>query len=225
MRDEFHAGIQALRQDLAATAATCDAMLETAVHALVTAGAPGADEVIARDNEVDAAYRAAQERILGLLALQAPVAGDLRILSAMLHVNIHVERLGDYATHVAKMTPVIGDLADHPALAASMVEMGAAACHVSRAALRSFSDADVALAHRLPTLDDRVDASNREIFRRLVELAAADERHLEWATHLIVVARSIERYADHAVDIGEQTLFAVTGETVELSSNDPQITA
>jgi phosphate transport system protein len=221
MRDEFHTDIEALLDRLVRTAAVCDRMLEAALHALVTPGSPGAREVIARDNDVDAAYRDVQRSILALLALQAPVASDLRVLSAMLHVNIHVERLGDYATHVAKMADVAEDLVDHPGLARALVDMGSAACHVSRTALRSFVDRDLALARRLPALDDRVDEHNREIFRRLVALAGADERRLEWASHMIVVARSIERYGDHAVDIAEQTVFVVTGETIELSSNDP----
>jgi phosphate transport system protein len=221
MRDEFHADIETLLERLVETAAVCDHMLEAALHALVTPGSFGAQAVVARDNEVDAAYRDIQRSLLGLLALQAPVTGDLRLLAGMLHVNIHVERLGDYATHVAKMADVVSDLVDHPELARDLVDMGAAACHVSRTALRSFADRDVALARRLPTLDDRVDGHNREIFRRLVALAGTDEQRLEWATHMIVVARSIERYGDHAVDIGEQTVYVVTGETIELSSNDP----
>jgi phosphate transport system protein len=221
MRDAFHADIQTLLDRLVETAAICDHMLESALHALVTPGSVGAREVIARDNDVDEAYRDIQRSILGLLALQAPVASDLRLLSAMLHVNIHVERLGDYATHVAKMAHVAADLVDHPELARALVDMGSAACHVSRTALRSFADRDFELARRLPVLDDRVDEHNREIFRRLVALAATDDECLEWATHMIVVARSIERYGDHAVDVGEQTVFVITGETIELSSNDP----
>lgn len=221
MRDEFHADIDALLHRLVDTAAVCDHMLETALHALVTPGSRGARAVVARDNEVDDAYQDIQRSILGLLALQAPVASDLRLLSGMLHVNVHVERLGDYATHVAKMAEVASDLVDQPELARALVDMGAAACHVSRTALRSFADRDFALARHLPVLDDRVDEHNRDIFRRLVALAGTDEHRLAWATHMIVVARSIERYGDHAVDIGEQTVFVVTGETIELSSNDP----
>jgi phosphate transport system protein len=221
MRDEFHADIQTLVERLVETAAICDHMLEAALHALVTPGSPGAADVVARDNEVDRAYCEIEHAVLSLLALQAPVASDLRVLTAVLHVNIHVERLGDYATHVAKMAGVASELVDHPDLARALVDMGSAAAHVSRTALRSFATADPDLALRLPALDDRVDELNRELFRRLVRLAAVDERRLEWATHMIVVARSLERYGDHAVDIGEQTIFVTTGESIELSTNDP----
>lgn len=221
MRQGFHANIDRIAARLVDTAAICDDMLEAALRALAAPGAPGAAEVVARDNEVDLAYDEIQHDVLGLMALQAPVASDLRRLAAMLHVNIHVERLGDYATHVAKMAGIVSDYADHPKLARELVDMGAAACHVSRTALRSFAERDDALARRLPSLDDRVDEHNLDIFRQLVALAGTDERRLEWATHMIVVARSIERYGDHAVDIGEQTVFIVTGQTIELSSNDP----
>lgn len=222
MRDAFQADIDELLEQLVATAAHCDRMLEGALHALITPGSPGAAEIVARDNDIDRAYQQIQHDVLSLFALQAPVASDLRLLAAMLHANIHVERLGDYAAHVAKMARVVSHLDDEPELASRLEEMGIAACHVSRAALRSLTDRDVDLARRLPDLDDRVDRLNLEIFRRLVQLAGRDEDRLEWATHMIVVARSLERYGDHAVDIGEQTIYAVTGETVELSSNDPR---
>lgn len=221
MRDAFQADIDGLLEQLVATAANCDRMLEGALHSLLAPGSPGAAEIVERDNEIDRAYQQIQHDVLSLFALQAPVASDLRLLAAMLHANIHVERLGDYAAHVAKMARVVSHLDDEPELAGRLEEMGIAACHVSRAALRSLVDHDVELARRLPDLDDRVDRLNLEIFRRLVQLAGRDEGRLEWATHMIVVARSLERYGDHAVDIGEQTIYAVTGETVELSSNDP----
>lgn len=222
MRDAFQADIDALLEQLVTTAAACDRMLEGALHALITPGSPGAAEIVAQDNDIDRAYQQIQHDVLSLFALQAPVASDLRLLAAMLHTNIHIERLGDYAAHVAKMARVVSHLDDEPELAGRLEEMGIAACHVSRAALRSLADHDVGLARRLPDLDDRVDGLNLEIFRRLVHLAGRDEDRLEWATHMIVVARSLERYGDHAVDIGEQTIYAVTGETVELSSNDPR---
>ena len=225
MRDAFRADIEVLLDRLVETAAICDHMLEGALHALVTPGSPGAQAVIARDNDVDRAYQAIERAVLELLALQAPVANDLRLLTGILHANIHVERLGDYATTVAKMADVASDLVDHPDLARELVDMGAAAGHVSRTAVRSFADSDLAAAQKLPLLDDRVDRFNLDIFRRLVRLAAVDERCIEWATHMVVVARSLERYGDHAVDIGEQTIFVVTGETVELSSNDPHVPA
>ena len=153
------------------------------------------------------------------------MATDLRMLTAILHANIHVERLGDYETTAAKLADAASDLDHHPDLARALVDMGTAATHVSRSALRSFAHRDLDAAQKLPLLDDRVDQLNLDIFRRLVRLAAVDERCIEWANHMVVVARSLERYGDHAVDIGEQTVFVVTGETVELSSNDPQLLA
>lgn len=222
MRDDFHADIDGLMDRLVETAEVCDDMLADALQALVASGSPGADAVIERDNEVDRAYEQIQHGVLRLFALQAPVASDLRLLAAMLHVNIHVERLGDYATSIAKMARVASGLVDDPELAGQLDEMGRVARDVSRESIRSFAAGDEGLARQLPGLDDRVDQLNIGIFRRLVELASKDEDRLEWATHMVLVARSLERYGDHAVDIGEQTVFAVTGETIELSSNDPR---
>lgn len=222
MRDEFHADIDGLMDRLVETAEVCDSMLEAALTSLVATGSPGADAVIERDNDVDRAYEEIQHGVLRLLALQAPVASDLRLLAAMLHVNIHVERLGDYATSIAKMARMASGLVDDPDLAKQLDEMGRVAREVSRESMRSFAGRDVELARRLPALDDPVDRLNIGIFQRLIHLAAVDEDRLEWATHMVLVARSLERYGDHAVDIGEQTVFAVTGETIELSSNDPR---
>lgn len=222
MRDTFHSELDELRDRLVETADVCDGMLQEALVALVSPGAPGADAVIERDQVVDRAYDEIQQGVLRLIALQAPVAGDLRLLAGMLHVNIHIERLGDYATSIAKMANLSSDLVDDTALALQLDEMGSWARHVARESIRSFVDGDVHLAERLPTLDDRVDDLNLSIFRRLVHLASVDENRLEWATHMIVIARSLERYGDHAVDIGEQTIFVATGEMTELSSNAPQ---
>lgn len=221
MRRQFHDDIDRLHDRLVATATICDEMLEGAVHALLNPGAPGAGEVVARDNEVDTAYKEIQESVLNLFALQAPVAGDLRRLAALLHANIHVERLGDYATNIARTAERVSRLDEDAETAAALADMGRAAIEVSRASLQSLAEGDVELARRLPAMDDTVDDLYIELFRRLVRLSAVNDERLEWATNMIVVARSIERYGDHAVDVGEQTIYAVTGASVELSSNDP----
>lgn len=223
MRRQFHDDIDRLQARLVATASTCDEMLDGAVHALLSPGAPGAAAVIARDAEVDSAYKEIQESVLGLFALQAPVASDLRRLAALLHANIHVERLGDYATNIARTAERVSELDEDAETAAALAEMGQAAVAVSRASLQSLAQGDVELARSLPMMDDVVDDLYLDVFRRLVRLSAASEQRLEWATNMIVVARSIERYGDHAVDVGEQTIYAVTGEVVEMSSNDPSV--
>ena len=221
MRNDFQEQLDQLMDGLVGMAEVADRMLDDAMQALADQSEEAADDVIRRDGIVDDAYERIQQGVLRLIALQAPVASDLRLLAAMLHVNIHIERMGDYATSVAKMVKRAAGFRDEPELGSQLVEMGGIARQVGREAIRSFVQRDVEAARRLPALDDGVDQLNIGLFHRLVRLAADDELRLEWATRMIVVARLVERYGDHAVDIGEQTIFAVTGSTVELSSNAP----
>jgi phosphate transport system protein len=222
VRTEFEDQKEALVDRLIATAEVADTMLGDAVRALTGHDPDLATDVVRRDNEVDRHYAETQEQILRVISLQAPVAGDTRLLASMLHVNIHLERMGDYATNVAKMAYRAEGLRGKEALAAQIAEMAELAQRVGREAIRSYAQRDVALARELPAMDDGVDRLNRGIFQRLVNLVAEDESRLDWASNMILVPRHIERYGDHAVDIGEQTIFMVTGESVELSSNDPR---
>ena len=222
MRTEFIGQKHDLVDRLVGTAEVADGMLGDAVRALAEQDAELAGEVIGRDNVVDQQYSETQDEIIRVISLQAPVAGDTRLLVSMLHVNIHLERMGDYATSVAKMALLAEGLKGKDELAAQLAEMAELAQRVGRESIRSYAQRDVDLARQLPAMDDGVDRLNRGIFQRLVALVAEDASRLEWASNMILVPRLIERYGDHAVDIGEQTIFAVTGESVELSSNDPE---
>lgn len=221
MRRGFHDDIDQLSARLIENATLCDRMLEQAVTALVHGEQQRAERIAALDGEVDDNFAAIEHELIGLFALQAPVASDLRRLLAIQHINLHIERMGDYATHVARTTGRVAHLPTDPVVTDLLTQMGTAAVAVSQAALEAFRCADAAAARDTATLDDRVDQLNLAIFKHLVELGPSSPQRLEWGTHLVVVARSIERYGDHAVDIAEQTIFAVTGATVELSSNDP----
>ena len=221
MREGFQQDIESIIATLAATGAVCEQMLADAVRALVAGERRHAEEVIARDSEVDQAYEHVQQSVLRLLALQAPVARDLRSLTAVLNVNIHVERMGDYAVHVARAARHRPSRND-PALLHALDAMRVAAVKVSRTALQSFVDRDAGLARQLSTLDDQVDDHNLAIVELLLSPGRADRADLEWATRMLMVARAVERFADHAVDIGEQTVFCVTGQAVEFSSNAPR---
>lgn len=221
MRDAYQQELDALLDTLIEMGDISNEMLEAATNALIANDTELAEATRLRDREVDERYESVSAGVIRVMALQAPVASDLRLVSSMLHVNIHLERLGDYATSIAKAVLLSAELVDDPDIAQQLQEMGAAARQVASAAVRSYARKDVELARRLPEMDDPVDRLNIGLFHRLIRLAAQDELRLEWATHMILVARQLERYADHAVDIGEQTIFAVTGELVELSSNAP----
>lgn len=198
-----------------------DAMLAEALEALAGADAEAAQRVVEADGAVDRGYERVQHGVLAVVALHSPVGRDLRLLTALIHVSLHVERMGDYAVSVARTAERSAGFPADEDLTEQLVEMGQLAREVSRTAMRSFVHADADLARTVPTLDDGVDRLNAGIFHRLVRLAAEDEPQLEWATRMIGVARQLERYADHGVDVAEQTLFVATGEAKQLSSNDP----
>ena len=198
---------------------TVVSMLDRALGSLVERNEARAQQVIDADDRVDATFAAIQDRVVGLMAMGVTDPTELRLLAALLHVNIHVERMGDYAVNIARAGVRTADEPEDPGLADQLRELGVLAIEVARTAMRAFAQRDEQAARRLPALDDAVDQLNLGVFHRLVRLASTDDEHLWWATNMILVARQIERYGDHAVDIGEATIFAATGETVELSSN------
>jgi phosphate transport system protein len=216
---EFSTERDALIDLLVRSGDTVVEMLGQALGSLVDREERAAAAVIAADDRVDATYAELQHRAVAAMSVPGVEVADHRQLAALLHVNIHLERMGDYAVNVARAGLRAADEPGDPELAGQLREMGLLATDVARTAVRAFARRDVEMAGRLPALDDGVDRLNVGVFRRLVKLAAADEARLWWATHMILVARQVERYADHAVDIGEATVFAATGEVVELSSN------
>jgi phosphate transport system protein len=187
--------------------AALDRALETVQHQDVEL----ASMVIADDDRIDGRYLEVHQGILSLLALQAPVAGDLRIVAALLHVIKHVERMGDQCVNMAKLVPLAGH--EPPAdehLLATIQRMGKQARQQVVQAGQAFSGRDVGLAQDLVRQDDEIDRLNRTVFTMAVELGDDADRR-EWAMHMMLVARCIERIGDNAVDIGEQTAFVVTG--------------
>ncbi|MTV26574.1 phosphate signaling complex protein PhoU [Nitriliruptoraceae bacterium ZYF776] len=196
-------------------------MLGRALVALRDGDAAAARHVIDEDVEVDRLDGTVQAGVVAAIARHGPVGRDLRLLTAMLRASLHLERMGDYAVNVARAAERSLRYPSDPDLAAQLSEMGDLAREVGRDAVRAFVHGDADLATAVPRKDDGVDRLNIGIFHRLVRLAAEDEHRLEWATRMILVARLLERYGDHGVDLAEQTLFVVTGEQVELSSNDP----
>ena len=184
-----------------------DRALETVQHQDVEL----ASMVIADDDRIDGRYLEVHQGILSLLALQAPVAGDLRLVAALLHVIKHIERMGDQCVNMAKLVPLAGH--EPPAdagLLGAIQQMGDAARQQVVQAGQAFADRDVGLAQDLVRQDDEIDTLNRQVFAMALELGDDADRR-EWAMHMMLVARCIERIGDNAVDIGEQTAFVVTG--------------
>ena len=197
--------------------------LRGAVTALVNQDSELADEVIAFDDEVDERYFAIEEGIQELLARQTPVAGDLRLVLAMLHINLHLERMGDYCVTIAKLTKLAHGLASDRAVVEGIDEMGSRAEEMIRVALDSFAHRDLEGAERLVELDELIDRANRRVAGELLRLGT-DESAREWGLRILLVSRCLERIGDHAVDIGEQTAYLVTGEFREFTdASHPEV--
>jgi phosphate transport system protein len=170
-----------------------------------------ASMVIADDDRIDGRYLEVHQGVLSLLALQAPVAGDLRVVAALLHVIKHVERMGDQCVNMAKLVPLDGyEPPAEQSLLDLIQRMGEQARQQVIQCGQAFERRDVDMAQDLVRQDDVIDQLNRDVFRRALELGDDADRR-EWAMHMMLVGRCIERIGDNAVDIGEQTAFVVTG--------------
>lgn len=170
-----------------------------------------AELVIADDDRIDGRYLEVHQELITMLATQAPVATDLRLISALLHVMHSIERMGDQCVNVAKLLPIIGhEPPQDEHMLRNIATMGKQALSLTKQAKRAFEERDVGLARDLVRQDDVIDDLNRECFRLAVELGGDQDRR-EWALTMCFIARALERIGDNAVDVGEQVAFVVTG--------------
>jgi phosphate transport system protein len=170
-----------------------------------------AELVIADDDRIDGRYLEVHQDILTLLATQAPVATDLRLISALLHVMHSIERMGDQCVNISKVIPLTGhDAPVHDEMVDRILLMGKQGRSMLSQAKKAFEGRDVELARDLVRQDDLIDNLNKECFQIAVQVGdEADVR--EWAMTMMLVARALERIGDNCVDIGEQVAFVVTG--------------
>jgi len=181
-----------------------------------------ADEVISFDDDVDARYLALEQRIESLLARQTPVAVDLRFVLAVLHSNLHLERMADLCVTIAKLTKLAHGLPPDETLIDGFDEMASRAEEMIRVALDSFAERDVEGAESLVELDEMIDRTNRRVASYILDLGGDMDRR-EWGLRMLLISRCLERIGDHAVDIGEQTAYLVTGEFREFTdASDPE---
>jgi phosphate transport system protein len=191
--------------------------LRSSLNALARGDEELADEVIAFDDEVDQRYVQIEEGVQSLLARQTPVASDLRLVLAVLRINLHLERMADYCVTVAKLTKLMGNLnVTGEAIQRSIEDMGQRAEQMIRVALDSFATRDAEKAHTLVDLDELIDRANRNATNDVLSLGNSPEER-EYGLRMLVVSRCVERIGDHAVDIGEQIVYLVTGEFREFS--------
>ena len=178
-----------------------------------------AEMVVADDDRLDGRFLEVHQGILSLLALQAPVAGDLRLVAALLHTIKHIERMGDQCVNVAKLIPITGwEPPVDDELLATILRMGRQARSEVVQCKRAFAERDVALAEDLVRQDREINRANREVFRRAIDIGD-DPDTREWAMTMVMVARAYERIGDNAVDIGEQVAFVVSGLFREFSDS------
>jgi phosphate transport system protein len=210
MRRQFHERLESLEDEVLEMGQRVIAMVSEVMDALRRGDTDQAAAVAAADELVDERYRSVQEGLLVLIALESPVARDLRLVSALIHTSLHLERVGDLCVNIAEFVragdrpPVNGTLAER------VQEMGSHAVRALERSMQSLAQRDVDVARRLHELDDPLDTMYRNMFQLLVQLAC-DEREIDRALGLVLVARWLERIGDHAVDIGDQVVFCATG--------------
>jgi phosphate transport system protein len=210
-RAHFQDELQALETQALGALDLVVATLDRTLEALEHQDIELASIVVLDDDRIDGRYLEVHQGILSLLALQAPVAGDLRVVAALLHVIKHAERMGDQCVNVAKLLPLVGyQPPSDPEMVHRILTMGRLARSEVSQAKQAFSLRDVNLAEDLVRQDEQINKLNREVFRLAVELGTDADRR-EWAMSMMLIARAIERIGDNAVDIGEQVAFVVTG--------------
>jgi phosphate transport system protein len=216
MRTELQADLDSLEASFQEIGEVASRAIRGAVDALRTQDVELCDEVIAFDDEIDDRHMAIENQIQLVLARQTPVATDLRLVLALLHSTIHVERMGDQCVTIAKLTKLSSHLDTKRAVMDGLVDMGERCVEMVRVALDAFAERDIQEAHALHDLDELVDRANRQVFDDVL-VFVHDASALEWGMRQITVARCFERIGDNAVDIGEQTAFLVSGELREFT--------
>jgi phosphate transport system protein len=210
MRAAYHEKLSGLNDELAQMSQLAGEAMKKATTALLEGDLDLAEEVISSDTDIDALRSSAEEQAFGLLALQAPVAGDLRSVIAAIHSAGDLERMGDLALHVAKAArrrhP---DLVLPQEVAPYFAEMGRVALDLAQDARRVLLDRDIELAFTMESDDDAMDDLHRHLFTVMM---ANDWPHgVAPAVDVTLLGRFYERFADHAVGVARRVVFTVTG--------------
>jgi phosphate transport system protein len=187
----------------------CRRALDGALQALTAPDSDAADAVVAGDDAVDRVYLQVEHAVESLLARQSPVAVDLRLVLAVIHVNQNLERIGDQCVNIAKLSRLFAQLPLTPELLDDFTVMGNQASGMIATAMESFSQRDLDQAESLVELDQVINERNHGLARRIVQ-GGVDAASIEMPLRAMLVARAIERIGDNAVDIGEQTAYLVT---------------
>ena len=215
-REAFHESLERIELQLLSMGELAGSAVQRAVEAIAQRDDEKARSVVDGDDPIDELYLGIDQEILQLLALQSPVAADLRLISAMLHSNLHLERIGDQAVNVAKLYLATRDEPGSQTMRQQLAEMGDVVVRMLRTAMEAFARRNLELCLMLPRMDDPVDRLNRSTHLEALKLAD-DPRSLDWGLHMNMAARALERVGDNVVDIGEQVSFLLTGEFREFT--------
>ncbi len=215
-RPHFHEELEKMELQMLTLGELAGTSVRGAVDAVIQHDDGLADKVIAGDDEIDELYLRLDQGMISLLALQAPVAADLRLVSVIMHSSLHLERVGDQAVNVAKIYHITKDLPGNATIVQQIAEMGDIVVEMVRTAMDALRRRDRELCLKLPGMDDPVDRLNRNMHFEVAKLAG-DAPALEWGMHMNLASRALERVGDNAVDIGEQVSFLLTGEFVEFT--------
>jgi phosphate transport system protein len=215
-RGHFHEELEQMELQLLTLGELAGNAVRSSVDAVVQHDDALAGRVIAEDDEIDRLYLAIDTGIISLLALQSPVAADLRLVSVIMHSGLHLERVGDQAVNIAKVFQITKDLPRNATIVQQIGEMGDIVVEMVRTAMDALRRRDHGLCLKLPAMDDPVDRLNRNMHFEVAKLAD-NPQALDWGMHMNLAARALERVGDNAVDIGEQVSFLLTGEFVEFT--------
>jgi phosphate transport system protein len=223
-REHFHEQLEYVELQLLSMGELASSAVQRSVEALVRHDDAMAERVIGDDDEIDQLYLQIDHDILEMLALQSPVATQLRLVSAILHSCLHLERIGDQAVNIAKLYLATRDLPPSQTLLQQLDEMGTHVVSMIRTVMEAFRTRDLELCMKLPKMDDPVDRLNRAAHLEALKLAD-DARALDWGMHMNMAARALERVGDNAVDIAEQVSFLITGEFREFTDASHEVEA
>ncbi|MGH2870905.1 MAG: phosphate signaling complex protein PhoU [Solirubrobacteraceae bacterium] len=221
IRHQFREDLKELERQVAGGLDLVAGQLDRALESISYQDIELAAIVVADDDRIDGRYLEVNQGILSLLARQAPVAGDLRLAAALLHCIRCIERMGDQCVNVAKLVPLSGHHSPKDKEILDAIEqMGRAARSQVSQAKQALSERNVELAQDLARQDAEINALNRRIFRRAVQIGDDSELR-EWGMFMILVARCLERIGDNTIEIAEQVVFVVTGLFREVADHGP----
>lgn len=210
-RKSFHEELDGVKRDVARLAAMVTDAIPRGTEVLLAADLEGAQVLIQGDDELDTLSLAIEEHCYQVLALQQPVAGDLRALVTALRLNSEIERSGDLVVNIAKATRRLYASSFSPAVRGIIEHMSEEATRLTRAAIDAYLDGDANLAAAIDDMDDTLDNLQRDFIEAIFSAHDDDGLDLEVAVQLALIARFYERIGDHAVNIGERVQYMVTG--------------